>query len=56
MNYIFQDNVDENDEDNKREEYISFDDFCKMFQKIYDNSHNPKHIFLEGFAFLDQNK
>jgi hypothetical protein len=53
---MFLDNNEENEEENKSEDYISFEDFCQMFQKIYDNSHNPKHIFLEGFAFLDQNK
>lgn len=43
--------VDSNDSTN-----LNFEEFCAMFQKIYENSQNPKQIFLEGFAFLDSNK
>ena len=37
-------------------EYLSFDEFCLIFQKICENSQNPKQVFLEAFAFLDRNK
>jgi hypothetical protein len=35
---------------------VTFDEFCNIFQKIYDNSQKPEKIFLEGFYYMDQNK
>jgi Ca2+-binding EF-hand superfamily protein len=38
------------------EEILNFDEFCEIFKKIYENSQNPRNLFLDGFAFLDKNK
>jgi Ca2+-binding EF-hand superfamily protein len=45
-----------NNPNNNRSDIMSFDEFCVVFQKIYENSQNPEKVFLEGYAFLDQNK
>jgi hypothetical protein len=37
-------------------ENVSFEEFCSIFQKIYENSQSPKQIFIEGFSFLDLKK
>lgn len=37
-------------------EYLGFDEFCSLYQKIHENSQNPKQVFQEGFSFLDVNK
>ncbi len=37
-------------------ETINFEEFCQMFEKIHQNSQNPSQIFVEGFAFLDQER
>ena len=56
-------NNDGDNEDNKNankditnSEYISLDEFCNIFQKIYDNAQNPEKIFLEGYCYMDKNK
>ncbi len=48
--------IEEENDVNNKQDYLTFEEFCEMFQKIYENSQNPKNIFLEGFAFLDQEK
>ena len=37
-------------------DYISFEEFCNIFKKIYENSQNPEKIFLEGYCFMDKDK
>lgn len=37
-------------------EYITFEEFCSIFQKIYENSQNPEKIFLEGYCYMDKDK
>ena len=44
------------DLDNTESNIITFEEFCEIFQKIYENSQNPKQIFYEGFSLFDRNK
>jgi hypothetical protein len=45
-----------NDEKYNSNDYISFEEFCNIFKKIYENSQNPEKIFLEGYCFMDKDK
>jgi hypothetical protein len=36
------------------DEIIPFNEYKSIFQKLYENSHDSKQIFLEGFNFLDR--
>jgi hypothetical protein len=38
----------------KNEDVITYPEFKNIFQKLYENSHDSKQIFLEGFNFLDR--
>lgn len=38
------------------DEVLTFEEFSSIFQKIYENSHDPKQVFMEGFAFIDKRK
>ena len=44
------------DEENskKNEDIITYQEFKNIFQKLYENSHDSKQIFLEGFNFIDK--
>ena len=44
------------DEKNNSSDYISFEEFCSIFKKIYENSRNPEKIFLEGYCYMDKDK
>lgn len=48
-------NNDTNDE-KVSSDIISFEEFCSIFQKIYENAQNPEKIFLEGYCYMDKNK
>ena len=50
-------NSETNSEDKPtNSEYITFEEFCSIFQKIYENSQNPEKIFLEGYGYIDKDK
>lgn len=36
------------------DDVIPFEEYKNIFQKLYENSHDSKQIFLEGFNFLDR--
>ena len=38
------------------DEIVSYEEFCLVFNNIFDNSQNPKNILTEGFALIDKNK
>jgi hypothetical protein len=44
------------DLDNTDNNIITFEEFCDIFKKFYQNSQNPKQIFYEGFSLFDRNK
>ena len=37
-------------------DYISFEEFCNIFKKIFEVCPNLDKIFLEGFCYMDKNK
>ena len=49
-------NNDSNYDDKNSSDYISFEEFCSIFKKIYENSRNPEKIFLEGYCYMDKDK
>ena len=40
----------------KTKDYISFEEFCNIFKKIFEVCPNLDKIFLEGFCYMDKNK
>jgi hypothetical protein len=52
----YESNIFNADLDSTESNIISFEEFCEIFQKIYENSQNPKQIFYEGFSLFDRNK
>ena len=53
---ISNNNDSNSDEKNNSSDYISFEEFCSIFKKIYENSRNPEKIFLEGYCYMDKDK
>ena len=49
-------NNDSNYDEKNSSDYISFEEFCSIFKKIYENSRNPEKIFLEGYCYMDKDK
>ena len=49
-------NNNASDSDGDKGDYITFEEFCSIFQKIYENSQNPEKIFLEGYCYMDKDK
>ena len=49
-------NNDSNYDEKNSSDYISFEEFCSIFKKIYENSRNPEKIFLEGYYYMDKDK
>ena len=42
------------EENSKTDDIVSFNVYKNTFQKLYENCHDSKQIFLEGFKFLDR--
>ena len=49
-------NNDSNYDEKNSSDYISFEEFCSIFKKVYENSRNPEKIFLEGYCYMDKDK
>lgn len=49
-------NNNEGNDEKSSSDIISLEEFCSIFQKIYENSQNPEKIFLEGYCYMDKNK